>query len=322
MVENQRTWLRIWPSLESTGSLFIFDAILGLPGDRVFLFGFSRGAYTARVLAGVLHALGLVPRGNQNLIPYVLRYFQQLRDAPDSTDQSKTSQWKTFCAEFRRTFGRQMHPEDEQRHFLIHFMGLWDTVSSVGWVWDPRHFPYTANNPSVAHIRHAVSIDERRAFFRQNLFRSDEGHDTVELWFPGVHSDVGGGYPESCGRLWWNPFLWILEEAEKQGLANNPTRKAEILSNPPGQPWAEPINNSLTWKWLIGELWPKFRYTEKWPRPNFGTVRQMRSGTRFHQSALYRLRDAKPEYKPAAVPNDFCLSIKKLTVLPSDLALP
>lgn len=291
------------------------------PGDRVYMFGFSRGAYTARVLAGLLHALGLLPRGNYNLIPYVLRYFQQLRDDNGVSGAEKTKRWKAFCQDFRQTFGRQIESGDQQRYFQVHFMGLWDTVSSVGWVWDPKHFPYTAYNPSIRHIRHAVSIDERRAFFRQNLFRSKKDQDLVELWFPGAHCDVGGGYPRAGGRLWWTPFFWILEEAEKHSLLIDATRKAQLQSDAPAAPWAEPINNSLTWKWLIGEIWPKFHYTKKLPRPNFGSSRQMKSGSRLHYSALRRIRDADPEYRPAGVPAAFWINVN-LTNIPDDLQLP
>ena len=112
------------------------------------------------------------------------------------------SKWKQLCDDFRHTFAREVKPGDEERRFQVHFLGVWDTVSSVGWVWDPKHFPFTAYNPSVKHIRHAVAIDERRAFFRQNLFRPAPGQDVLELWFPGVHSDIGGGGPPEGGRLW------------------------------------------------------------------------------------------------------------------------
>lgn len=290
------------------------------PGDRVFFFGFSRGAYTARVLAGLLHALGLLPKGNNNLIPYVLRYFQRLGDDRGSTDgRAKATEWKNFCGEFRRTFGRQIVPGDDKRHFPIHFMGLWDTVSSVGWVWDPKHYPYTAYNPSIERVRHAVSIDERRAFFRQNLFGSQKGQDLVELWFPGVHCDVGGGYPDRCGRLWWHPFVWMVEEADKAGLLFNQAHRSEMLANPPNPPWAESINNSLTWKWYLGEIWPKVRYKQFLPRLNLGRPRRVRSGARIHQSALERIRDRQLTYDPAALPGDFRAFARTLPTVPSDL---
>ncbi len=289
-------------------------------GDNVYLFGFSRGAYTARVLAGLLHALGLLPRGNHNLIPYLPRYFQQLRHGHGPEDErDRTSEWKQFCEEFRWTFGRQIKPTDDQRHFIVHFLGLWDTVSSIGWVWDPKHFPYTAYNPSIGHVRHAVSIDERRAFFRQNLFRPKKGQDVIELWFPGVHSDVGGGYEKEQGRLWWSPFMWMLEESINVGLLIAKERRDEVLANPPTEPWAEQINNSLTWKGYIGEIWPKFHYTETLPRPNLAKHREIKPGARVHRSALERIRDSRLAYNPRNLPNAFCETTKSLTSIPTDL---
>jgi len=127
------------------------------PGDQVYLFGFSRGSYTARVVAALLYHVGLLPRGSENLIPYALRLLRMAR-----TDN------RNLGDKFRETFARPIGNAD--RRFSVHFVGLWDTVSSVGWFWEPAKFRYTATNPGIAIVRHAISIDERRAFFRQNRF--------------------------------------------------------------------------------------------------------------------------------------------------------
>src|SRR5260370_16895749 len=124
------------------------------PGDQIFIFGFSRGAYTARALCGLLKMCGLLTAGNEALIPYALRLYK-------SNDPCKFE----IAAGFKSTFSVPCKP---------YFLGLWDTLSSVGWILDPihtkgGHLPYTATLPDVPVIRHAVSIDERRAFFRQNL---------------------------------------------------------------------------------------------------------------------------------------------------------
>ena len=141
------------------------------PGDRVFLFGFSRGAYTVRVLAGLLHELGLLPRGNYNLVPYVWHIYKSMRKKT-LTRQARVDAYKTLCTNFRKTFSRDPYTEDARgknpnlsrdRRFPIKFMGLWDCVSSVGWIYNPPSFPGTTHNESVEIIRHAVSIDERRA---------------------------------------------------------------------------------------------------------------------------------------------------------------
>jgi uncharacterized protein (DUF2235 family) len=169
------------------------------PGDQVFLFGFSRGAYTVRVLAAVLHVMGLLPRGNDNLVPYVVRLFGGVRKQSDpQAPHGGTNYWR-LCDEFRWSFARPVLGTGDDRRFQVHFLGVWDTVSSVGWIWDPVQYPFTARNPSIDVIRHAVAVDERRWFFRQNLMQQTGEQDFRELWFPGVHADVGGGYPEAEG---------------------------------------------------------------------------------------------------------------------------
>src|ERR1700758_3517014 len=143
-------------------------------GDRIFIFGFSRGAYTARAVAGMLYKVGLLTQGNEELIPFAWRMFKHVKD-------------EILAEGFKKTFSRPVPVE---------FLGLWDTVSSVGWAWDPPHLPSTQNNKIVGKVRHAVSLDEGRAYFVQNLW-GKEPADVVQVWFPGVHGDVGGGYPEN-----------------------------------------------------------------------------------------------------------------------------
>jgi uncharacterized protein (DUF2235 family) len=147
------------------------------PGDRVYLFGFSRGAYTARALCGMLHIVGLLTEDSEALIPYAIRVIKR-----------RHIDFRV-AAEFKNTFSQDCKP---------HFVGVWDTVSSVGWVYNAVRFPFVnaGKNPDFHIIRHAVSIDERRAFFRQNLFglANNPQQDVKEVWFAGVHSDVGGGY--------------------------------------------------------------------------------------------------------------------------------
>ena len=174
----------------------------------MYLCGFSRGAYTARALASLLKMFGLLHSGNEAQIPYVLRMFERRHKENHRAllDEAKP---------FQEVFSRPC---------LIHFAGLWDTVSSVGWVTEPARLPYTARNPIIANVRHAQSIDERRTFFRQNSFTrvmtgDDLGdgtpspitQDFKQFWFAGVHSDVGGSYaPDKAGyrRSLWNGCWW------------------------------------------------------------------------------------------------------------------
>jgi len=198
-------------------------------GDRVFIFGFSRAAYTARVVAGLLHTFGLMPRGAYNLLPYVINNYRALSNRSDKAGMRNIEE---MYREFRNTFARPASgAHEEERHFPVHFLGVWDTVSTVGWIWDPKSFRHTAFNPSIVYARHAIAIDERRIFFRQNRLSHDRrnheesGADDVigvprriECWFPGSHCDVGGGHAPDDDKLWPLSLGWMLEEAAKVDL--------------------------------------------------------------------------------------------------------
>ena len=95
----------------------------------------------------------------------------------------------------------------------MYLVGLWDALISVGWIWDPLKLPYAGLNPEIRIGRHAIAIDERRCYFQNDLW-GQEAHDDNEVsqdikqvWFAGVHSDVGGSYREpdvGCLRSRWN----------------------------------------------------------------------------------------------------------------------
>ena len=103
------------------------------------------------------------------------------------------------------------------------FVGVWDTVSSVGWLENPLKLPYVTNNPDIQIGRHAIAIDERRAFFRNHLWRKADPPkaagpvDLKQVWFPGCHSDVGGGHPEAESGLAKLTLEWMIAEAKPAG---------------------------------------------------------------------------------------------------------
>ena len=294
------------------------------PDDRVFLFGFSRGAYTARVLAAMLHAMGLLPRGNQNVVPYAMRLFQSVRSRSASDTARDSNYWK-LLNEFRATFSRPIpQPEKaDNRRFPVHFLGVWDTVSSVGWAWEPATFPFTSANPSVATVRHALAIDERRWFFRQNAIHPPAHQDCEERWFAGSHGDVGGGYRNDQGQLWSNSFEWMLNAAGARGLLTNPARLAELRAAIPAAPWLEPQHESLTTKWWPAEFFPKRKWQaatkSKSLRLGLGQYRTIPPGAMIHQSALRRIRETA--YAPPNLPSRFLDHVRTLSETPEALAV-
>ncbi|MEZ5291897.1 MAG: DUF2235 domain-containing protein [Vicinamibacterales bacterium] len=289
------------------------------PGDRVFLFGFSRGAYTARVLAGLLHAVGLMPKGNENMVPYAQKLYAAMRHR-----RTDARTWGDLCEEFRWTFAKQTPEDPDGRRFAVHYLGVWDTVSSVGWVWDPESFPFTANNPGITAARHAIAIDERRWFFRQNRLQPSLPSACVaQQWFPGVHSDVGGGYPDSDGGLWRSAFAWVLEGAEAAGLVVDDARRQAVLSRTPpsSTPCLDPQHESLTGAWWLAEGFPKLRSGDHHVRRiavGLGRRRTIRDGELIARCALVRLRE-RADYRPPNLSRAFVEAVCRMPDVPSAL---
>ncbi|HEY7517179.1 MAG TPA: DUF2235 domain-containing protein [Methylomirabilota bacterium] len=185
------------------------------PGDELFLFGFSRGAYTARSLAGFIRNSGLLKR----------EYLTDARvDEAYELYRDRTSESHPNSPRAREFRARWCH---ETR---IKFIGVWDTVGSLGIpkigmglinmaFSDRWSFHDVDLSTFVDFAYHAVAIDERRGPFTPTLWRQQPGAvgQTMEqVWFPGVHSDVGGGYFESA--LSDIPLLWMIDKAAACGL--------------------------------------------------------------------------------------------------------
>ena len=223
--------------------------------DRIFIFGFSRGAYIARALAAMVHMYGLMQKGNEPLIRYVLKMF---------TKKKRTDADFQLAAQFKATFSRQCK---------MHFVGVWDTVSSIGWLYDPLSLPYTRTNPDIEIGRHAVSIDERRAAFRQNLWAVDPEYpqDIQQVWFAGVHSDVGGGYPEPESGLAKITLQWMLEQAEAKGLSMDHMLRDQVLGltdpNMAKPDCLATMHNSLTGCWWVLEIFPRRHFDTRLTPP-------------------------------------------------------
>jgi uncharacterized protein (DUF2235 family) len=182
------------------------------PGDRVFVFGFSRGAFTARALAGVTYRAGLMRDGAQNLVEYLVRAYTK-------GDAFTDEDWEVM-SQFGDTFAID---HDGSKAMPIHFLGLWDSVKALGWFrWDPK-WPFTRKLPNARTIRHAVSIGERRRPYAEYLVTPTDDSDLREVWFAGVHSDVGGGFADD-DRLARITLKWMAEEAVAAGLLVRPRR--------------------------------------------------------------------------------------------------
>ncbi len=177
------------------------------PGDVLYFLGFSRGAFTARSVVGLVRNCGILRREHGQRIDAAYALYRSPRRDTEPGGLAATL--------FRRTYS---HPDTE-----IEFVGVWDTVGALGipvGVLNPPvltrlwTFHDTRLSRSVKHAYHAVSIDERRAPFKPTLWVQQPGSDdqTLEqVWFAGVHCDVGGGYADpSLSDI---AFAWMVERA-------------------------------------------------------------------------------------------------------------
>ncbi len=183
-------------------------------GDELFFFGFSRGAFTARSLAGLVRNCGILRRENADRIDEAWALYRSSADKPSGVASTL----------FRRAYSYEPR---------IHFIGVWDTVGTLGIpALGPRwlqpivkrlnhrsEFHDTKLSTWVDGAFHALAIDERRAAFEPTLWHQQPGAKDQELkqvWFPGVHCDVGGGYSDAS--LSDISLLWMAERARDYGL--------------------------------------------------------------------------------------------------------
>jgi uncharacterized protein (DUF2235 family) len=183
------------------------------PGDKLYFFGFSRGAYTARSTVGLVRNSGILLPANQRRIEEAYKLY---RDPHKDTEPSGIA-----AQLFRRSYS---HAD-----VYIDFIGVWDTVGALGIPIDGFRPPLlsrlwtfhdTTLSRYVRNAYHAIAIDERRKPFKPTVWvqKPDAGDQTLEqVWFTGVHCDIGGGYSDpSLSEI---PLLWMAEKARQCGLA-------------------------------------------------------------------------------------------------------
>lgn len=291
-------------------------------GDRIYLFGFSRGAYTVRALAGLIHMIGLLSPDQLHIARFALTAYKRAAEQDDLP----------IAWQFARMTGAIDAP--------IHFLGVWDTVASVLvprpdrlYLSSMQFLPYTKQNDRVRIFRHALAIDERRRMFRPYNWNPDQvfksgrfskrsiAQDQKQVWFAGVHADVGGGYPEEESQLAKYPLAWMLDEAGAAGLRTSAALRAHLVDgrktsggrlsyvkpDPQGS-----IHRSLNGFWWPLEILPKRTKWRRWSR-RFGFLgfylplaepRFIADGSFIHESAVIRYQ-ALPSWRPVNWPKQF-----------------
>lgn len=241
-------------------------------GDEIYLFGFSRGAFTARTLTGFMNLVGLLDKGDDYYVPDVFSCYEN-NVKPDS------EQWR-----------RSFHNVKTQRECPpIRMIGVWDTVGSLG---APGFLGRVVNrgkykyhdvtlNAHVQNAFHAIAIDERRSPFAPDLWLRPDGWQgqLEQVWFAGVHSNIGGGYtPDGLAN---EALHWMIEKAEGLGLQFN---SAYLNFFPPV--YYSDLKDSMTMVYRAMGI----------------NVREigahLEHGEAIHQSALDRLGEASCNYRP------------------------
>jgi uncharacterized protein (DUF2235 family) len=253
-------------------ALYRFLVYNFLPDDQVYLFGFSRGAFTVRTLLGFMNLVGLVQKNDEYYTP-------ELYGLYESGTPKDSPAWQQA---FRNIEDRRPCPP-------ILFIGVWDTVGSLGvpgllgHIFNRDKYKYhdITLNLNIQHAYHALAIDEMRQPFTPSLWvRPPAWQGTLEqVWFPGVHSNVGGSYsPDGLAN---EALHWIAEKAEKHGLEFDRRFLDHYL----------PCFNSV----LNDSMTPMYRVLGPYLRP---IGRQRADGESVHQAALDRMGLAECRYDP------------------------
>jgi len=223
-------------------NLYKFASANYKPGDRIYCFGFSRGAYTIRLVASLIAIKGLIPPGLTGEA-FDLRALDMYRAYRQERFRgifpARFIVWtlrraRNLFISIKRKLSGQ--PKPDYRDGVksnVEFLGVWDTVAAYGL---PVHemvrgidvflWPIAPTDrvlaPEIQHARHALSIDDERTTFHPLLWtevhpKNTHSSNTLkQVWFAGVHSNVGGGYPDDS--LSYVPLDWMMSEAEQRGL--------------------------------------------------------------------------------------------------------
>lgn len=227
------------------------------PGDEIYVFGFSRGAYTARSFVGLLYACGIISRSKAALVNDAIELYKQRDDTGYYEEQLFTFRQNNspyvYRSEKEKARRSRIHGMPPQKQLQISFLGVWDTVGALGiparyswlsWINKKHKFHNVKLSSFVKQARHAVAIDERRRDFAPTLWEnlkemnaaSNSAEDAPnaayqEQWFPGVHSSIGGGGDRR--GLSDLALQWVLTGARDAGLVLDPDGISRVVEFKP-----------------------------------------------------------------------------------------
>lgn len=206
------------------------------PGDEIYLFGFSRGAYTVRSLAGLIGAVGILYKSLLARFPAAYAYYR-------TPSVNRNGELKTGLL-----------PAKRHENVPVKFLGVWDTVGALGipggplrWASKWRYSFHDVDlGKHIRHAYHALAIDERRRSFEPSIWKkvADAEQKVEQVWFCGAHSNVGGGYENTgLSDIAWK---WMLEKASGCDLALD----REYIDNATrSEPPTVLYDSRRSWKW-------------------------------------------------------------------------
>ena len=241
-------------------------------GDEIYLFGFSRGAFTVRSLAGFMNMIGLIEKDDDYYVPEMYKCYEMSKG-------QDTAEWEKA---FHKVKGRRACPP-------IQFIGVWDTVGAlgapglVGQMINKNKYKYhdIGLNPNIKNAVHAMAVDERRKPFKPSIWTrpAEWKGDLQQAWFAGVHSNVGGSYsPDGLAN---EALHWMVEKAESIGLEVD----RDYLA------YFRPCFNSM----LVDSMTMAYRVMGPFERQ---IGKHISDGEMLHQSVLDRMQFAKCNYRP------------------------
>lgn len=286
------------------------------PGDRLYFFGFSRGAYTARSLAGLVRNSGILRRGHEDQEAAAISHY---RDRSDQTTPDSPA-----MQQFRR---EHSYTEEGDTGQAIEMIGVWDTVGALGVpLLGSLHLPGNLDwqfhdvklSSYVKNAFHALAVHEHRKEFLPTLWEQSasgkaKGQRLEQVWFTGAHSDVGGGYAQAgLSNL---SLLWMIERAKKCGLEFDPG----VVEQTQGDPLADAHDSfSALYKaldlfgWHPGGVWRKIGLVG--PKPGFEAVDP--GFEAIHESVVHRYHQ-HPRVAPKFWPASFESLLQEMRIVPA-----
>lgn len=242
------------------------------PGDEIFLFGFSRGAYTVRSLCGLIYNCGILKRPDARLIQAAFDHYKR--------------PGKAYAPHGDRSLAfRRAHAHRSRK---VHFVGVWDTVGALGipfsvlGLLDSKdEFYDTKMGANVQIARHALATDELREDFEPTVWQPRPEVDLKQVWFAGAHSDIGGSYPpDRDGSLLADCALdWMMAEAQVAGLTLEPHLQFSLRPS------------------ATATLHRSRKFVYRFKRPLYRAIEHGKGEVLIHESVRQRW-DADPKYRP------------------------